>query len=114
MGAVLGRGALACVRWRVGPSPIGPSSTAACPSVAVPAWVASRSHTAAVSARPRRAGQASTLTLTSRAFHNNVLGDYEEFVTSYFGYDKVGSAFSYRCRLCQLCVCVVCVRVESP
>eukprot|EP00947_MAST-08B_sp_MAST-8B-sp1_P003428 g3428.t1 len=33
--------------------------------------------------------QASKLTLTSRAFHNDVLGEYEEFVTRYFGYDKV-------------------------
>ncbi len=33
--------------------------------------------------------QAQTLTLTSRAFFNNVLGDYEKYVTEYFGYDKV-------------------------
>lgn len=33
--------------------------------------------------------QAKTLTLTSRAFYNNVLGEYEEYVTKYFGYDKV-------------------------
>jgi len=33
--------------------------------------------------------QADTLTLTSRAFHNDVLGKYEEFVTKIFGYDKV-------------------------
>ena len=33
--------------------------------------------------------QASTLTLTSRAFHNNILGQYEKFITSLFGYDKV-------------------------
>src|SRR4030042_4802324 len=33
--------------------------------------------------------QAKVLTLTSRAFYNNVLGLYEKFVTSYFGYDKV-------------------------
>lgn len=33
--------------------------------------------------------QAKTLTLTSRAFFNNVLGEYEEYVTRYFGYDKV-------------------------
>lgn len=33
--------------------------------------------------------QAQTLTLTSRAFYNNVLGEYEEYVTKYFGYDKV-------------------------
>ena len=33
--------------------------------------------------------QAGELTLTSRAFYNNVLGEYEEFVTQYFGYDKV-------------------------
>ncbi|KAJ8250305.1 hypothetical protein COCON_G00222270 [Conger conger] len=34
-------------------------------------------------------GQASRLTLTSRAFYNDVLGEYEEFVTSLFGYHKV-------------------------
>ncbi len=33
--------------------------------------------------------QAQTLTLTSRAFYNNVLGEYEKFVTKLFGYDKV-------------------------
>lgn len=33
--------------------------------------------------------QADTLTLTSRAFYNNRLGEYEQFITSYFGYDKV-------------------------
>ena len=33
--------------------------------------------------------QAQTLTLTSRAFHNDQLGPYEEFVTKYFGFDKV-------------------------
>ncbi len=33
--------------------------------------------------------QARKLTLTSRAFHNDVLGPYEEFITKYFGYDKV-------------------------
>jgi ornithine--oxo-acid transaminase len=33
--------------------------------------------------------QASKLTLTSRAFHNNHLGEYEQYITSYFGYDKV-------------------------
>ena len=33
--------------------------------------------------------QAQTLTLTSRAFHNDKLGVYEEFVTKYFGFDKV-------------------------
>uniref|UniRef100_A0A1I7U976 Ornithine aminotransferase n=1 Tax=Caenorhabditis tropicalis TaxID=1561998 RepID=A0A1I7U976_9PELO len=33
--------------------------------------------------------QASTLTLTSRAFYNNVLGEYEEYITKLFGYDKV-------------------------
>jgi len=33
--------------------------------------------------------QAKKLTLTSRAFYSSQLGKYEEFVTSYFGYDKV-------------------------
>lgn len=33
--------------------------------------------------------QARKLTLTSRAFYNSRLGLYEEFVTNYFGYDKV-------------------------
>jgi len=33
--------------------------------------------------------QAQKLTLTSRAFYNSVLGEFEEFVTKYFGYDKV-------------------------
>lgn len=33
--------------------------------------------------------QSEILTLTSRAFHNNILGEYEKFITEYFGYDKV-------------------------
>jgi len=33
--------------------------------------------------------QSQKLTLTSRAFYNNVLGEYAEFITKYFGYDKV-------------------------
>jgi ornithine--oxo-acid transaminase len=33
--------------------------------------------------------QAKRLTLTSRAFYNSVLGEYEEYVTKYFKYDKV-------------------------
>ena len=33
--------------------------------------------------------QAKTLTLTSRAFHNDVLGPYEKYITDFFGYDKV-------------------------
>ncbi len=33
--------------------------------------------------------QAQKLTLTSRAFHNDRLGIYEEFATKYFGYDKL-------------------------
>ncbi|MFV5701012.1 ornithine--oxo-acid transaminase [Flavobacterium sp. XS2P12] len=33
--------------------------------------------------------QAQTLTLTSRAFYNDQLGPYEEFITEYFGFDKV-------------------------
>lgn len=33
--------------------------------------------------------QAQTLTLTSRAFYNDKLGKYEQFVTQYFGFDKV-------------------------
>ena len=33
--------------------------------------------------------QSKKLTLTSRAFHNNILGQYEKFITEFFGYDKV-------------------------
>jgi len=33
--------------------------------------------------------QAKVLTLTSRAFYSDVLGEYEEYVTKLFGYDKV-------------------------
>ena len=33
--------------------------------------------------------QAQKLTLTSRAFHSNLLGTYAQFITQYFGYDKV-------------------------
>jgi len=33
--------------------------------------------------------QAKVLTLTSRAFHNDILGSYEQYITKLFGYDKV-------------------------
>ena len=33
--------------------------------------------------------QAQKLTLTSRAFHSDTLGEYAKYITSYFGYDKV-------------------------
>lgn len=33
--------------------------------------------------------QAQTLTLTSRAFHNDLLGEYARYITRLFGYDKV-------------------------
>ncbi len=33
--------------------------------------------------------QAAKLTLTSRAFYSSVLGEFEEYITKYFGYDKV-------------------------
>ncbi|MBL7731054.1 MAG: ornithine--oxo-acid transaminase [Chitinophagaceae bacterium] len=33
--------------------------------------------------------QAQQLTLTSRAFHNDKLGEFEKYITAYFGYDKV-------------------------
>lgn len=33
--------------------------------------------------------QAQKLTLTSRAFHSNLLGEYAAYITKYFGYDKV-------------------------
>ena len=33
--------------------------------------------------------QAQQLTLTSRAFHSDLLGEYTKFITQYFGYDKV-------------------------
>ena len=33
--------------------------------------------------------QAQTLTLTSRAFYNDMLGKYEKFATELFGFDKL-------------------------
>ena len=33
--------------------------------------------------------QAETLTLTSRAFYNDVLGKYEQFMSEFFGYEKI-------------------------
>ena len=33
--------------------------------------------------------QSDVLTLTSRAFYNNTLGEYEKYITDYFGFDKV-------------------------
>jgi ornithine--oxo-acid transaminase len=43
-------------------------------------------HPRIVSALIEQAGQ---LTLTSRAFHSDVLGEYAQYITGYFGYDKV-------------------------
>src|SRR6218665_3293202 len=43
-------------------------------------------HPAIIAALVEQAGK---LTLTSRAFHNNLLGEYEKYITEYFGYDKV-------------------------
>ena len=43
-------------------------------------------HPAIVGAMKR---QAKTLTLTSRAFYNDQLGPYEQYITQYFGFDKV-------------------------
>lgn len=33
--------------------------------------------------------QSKKLTLTSRAFHSDLLGEYAQYITAYFGYDKV-------------------------
>jgi ornithine--oxo-acid transaminase len=33
--------------------------------------------------------QAKKLTLTSRAFYNSILGEFEKYITAYFGFDKV-------------------------
>ena len=33
--------------------------------------------------------QADIVTLTSRAFYNNILGEFEEYLSKLFGYDKV-------------------------
>ena len=33
--------------------------------------------------------QAKVLPLTSRAFYNDILGEYEQYVTNLFGYDKL-------------------------
>ena len=43
-------------------------------------------HPEIINALQEQAGQ---LTLTSRAFYNDVLGVYEQYITDYFGYDKV-------------------------
>jgi len=43
-------------------------------------------HPAIIDALKEQAGK---LTLTSRAFHSNLLGEYAQYITSYFGYDKV-------------------------
>ena len=41
--------------------------------------------------------QVPKLTLTSRAFYNNVLGEYEEFITTLFGFDKVRRGLGLPC-----------------
>lgn len=43
-------------------------------------------HPAIIRALKEQAGK---ITLTSRAFYNSSLGEYEKFITRYFGYDKV-------------------------
>ena len=47
--------------------------------------------------------QAETLTLTSRAFHNDVLGQFEKYACELFGYEKLlpmntGSLYNVRMR----------------
>lgn len=49
--------------------------------------------------------QASKLTLTSRAFYNDALGEYSKFITEYFGYDRclpmnTGTIFVFARSLC--------------
>ena len=39
--------------------------------------------------------QSQRLTLTSRAFYNDVLGRYEKFITQYFGFNKVLNNHNY-------------------
>jgi hypothetical protein len=62
--------------------------------------------------------QANHLTLTSRAFYNDALGEYEKFITDYFGYDRVlpmntgVCACVCACVRARVCVCV-CV-LEGP
>src|SRR5215813_826358 len=43
-------------------------------------------HPRILSALTRQAGR---LTLTSRAFHSDLLGEYARYITDYFGYEKV-------------------------
>ena len=43
--------------------------------------------------------QVPRLTLTSRAFFNDVLGEYEEYITTLFGFDKVWVAPSVQTRM---------------
>ncbi len=43
-------------------------------------------HPAIIAALKEQAG---VLTLTSRAFHSNLLGEYASYITDFFGYDKV-------------------------
>lgn len=45
--------------------------------------------------------QAQVLTLTSRAFYNDVLGEYEEYITKLFGYDKVLPMNTGKARVCR-------------
>jgi hypothetical protein len=60
-------------RWRPHHTPVCPHHTLCVPQI-VKALV----------------DQATTLSLTSRAFYNDSLGEYEEYITQLFGYDKVG------------------------
>ncbi len=40
--------------------------------------------------------QVQTLALTSRAFYNDVLGKYEEYITKLFGYDSAANEYRRR------------------
>ena len=53
--------------------------------------------------------QSAKISLTSRAFHNSVLGEYEEYITKLFGYDKVlpmntGTLFVCCCLFVVVCL----------
>jgi hypothetical protein len=57
--------------------------------------------------------QAQKLTLTSRAFFNDALGEYEEYITKLFGYDKV-SWVDVDLQSCKSCKRWVSARCASP
>ena len=68
---------------------IGPLSAVCIPTLTADAATQMMTHGPILQIVQALIDQVPRLSLTSRAFFNDVLGEYEEYITKLFGYDKV-------------------------